>query len=86
MSQRASTEVVAQDTDHSILRSHCRNTGVHHVGLHAKDPAASAAFYCDILGMKLVGEGRNIRLAPLLFYPAGLTRSHTKSPSAQMQR
>lgn len=61
MSQRAfhdaelSTEVAAKDNEHLILKSHCRNTGVHHVGLHAKDPAASAAFYCDILGMKLVG-------------------------------
>jgi catechol-2,3-dioxygenase len=62
MSQRAfpdaelSTEVAAKDNEHLILKSHCRNTGVHHVGLHAKDPAASAAFYSDILGMKLVGE------------------------------
>ena len=39
-----------------ILKSHCRNTAVHHVGLHAKDPAASAVFYSDILGMELVGE------------------------------
>jgi catechol-2,3-dioxygenase len=51
-----STEVAARDNEHSILISHCRNSGVHHVGLHAKDPAASAAFYRDILGMKLVGE------------------------------
>jgi hypothetical protein len=50
-----STEVAAKDNEHLILKSHCRNTGVHHVGLHAKDPAASAAFYRDILGMKLVG-------------------------------
>ena len=33
----------------------CRNTGVHHVGLHAKDPAATAEFYRDILGMQTVG-------------------------------
>jgi catechol-2,3-dioxygenase len=33
----------------------CRNTGVHHVGLHVKDPAASAAFYQDVLGMQIVG-------------------------------
>lgn len=33
----------------------CRNTGVHHVGLHVKDPAASAAFYQNILGMQVVG-------------------------------
>jgi catechol 2,3-dioxygenase-like lactoylglutathione lyase family enzyme len=35
--------------------SACRNTGIHHVGLYAKDAAASAAFYRDILGMQLVG-------------------------------
>jgi catechol-2,3-dioxygenase len=34
----------------------CRNTGIHHVGLHAADPAASAEFYRDILGMEVVGE------------------------------
>lgn len=33
----------------------CRNTGIHHVGLHAKDPAATAEFYRDMLGMKIVG-------------------------------
>lgn len=33
----------------------CQNTGVHHVGLHASDPAASAEFYKDVLGMQLVG-------------------------------
>jgi catechol-2,3-dioxygenase len=33
----------------------CRNTGVHHVGLYAKDPAATAEFYRDILGMRIVG-------------------------------
>ena len=35
--------------------THCRNTGVHHVGLHAKDPDASAEFYRDMLGMQIVG-------------------------------
>jgi catechol-2,3-dioxygenase len=39
----------------SKVESRCRNTGVHHVGLHAKDPEASAAFYRDVLGMQLVG-------------------------------
>ena len=34
----------------------CRNTGIHHVGLHATNPAASAEFYKDILGMEIVGE------------------------------
>jgi catechol-2,3-dioxygenase len=33
----------------------CRNTGIHHVGLCAKDPAASAEFYRDVLGMQIVG-------------------------------
>jgi catechol-2,3-dioxygenase len=33
----------------------CQNTGVHHVGLYARDPAASAEFYRDILGMEIVG-------------------------------
>ena len=41
---------------HSILKYQCRNTGIHHVGLHAKDLAASAAFYRDILGMQLMGR------------------------------
>ena len=35
--------------------SGCRNTGVHHVGLHVKDPAASAEFYKDIFGMQMMG-------------------------------
>src|SRR5215467_9694860 len=40
-----------------FMRTHgsCRNTGIHHVGLHVKDPAASAEFYRDILGMQIVG-------------------------------
>jgi mannose-6-phosphate isomerase-like protein (cupin superfamily)/catechol 2,3-dioxygenase-like lactoylglutathione lyase family enzyme len=33
----------------------CRNTGIHHVGLRATNPAASAKFYSDILGMEIVG-------------------------------
>jgi catechol-2,3-dioxygenase len=33
----------------------CRNTGIHHVGLRAKNPAASAEFYRDILGMGITG-------------------------------
>jgi catechol-2,3-dioxygenase len=36
-------------------QSGCRNTGVHHVGLHAKDPTASAEFYRDVLEMHIVG-------------------------------
>jgi len=33
----------------------CRNTGIHHVGLRAANPAASAEFYRDVLGMEIVG-------------------------------
>src|SRR5215469_8702781 len=35
--------------------SGCRNTGVHHAGLHASNPAASAEFYRDVLGMNIIG-------------------------------
>src|SRR5262249_13965925 len=31
----------------------CRNTGIHHVGLRAANPAASAEFYRDVLGMEI---------------------------------
>src|SRR5215469_5614463 len=34
--------------------SGCRNTGVHHVGLHASNPPASAEFYRDVLGMEII--------------------------------
>jgi catechol-2,3-dioxygenase len=33
----------------------CQNTGVHHVGLFARDPAASAQFYREVLGMQIIG-------------------------------
>lgn len=33
----------------------CGNTGIHHVGLYASNPVASAKFYSDVLGMKFVG-------------------------------
>ena len=36
-------------------RPGCRNTGIHHVGLRATNPAASAEFYRDVLGMEIVG-------------------------------
>jgi catechol 2,3-dioxygenase-like lactoylglutathione lyase family enzyme len=36
-------------------RAGCQNTGIHHVGLHATNPAASAEFYRDVLGMEIVG-------------------------------
>ncbi len=35
--------------------SGCQNTGIHHVGLRASNPAASAEFYRDVLGMEIVG-------------------------------
>jgi catechol-2,3-dioxygenase/mannose-6-phosphate isomerase-like protein (cupin superfamily) len=35
--------------------SGCRNTGIHHVGLRASNPAASAEFYRDLLGMEIIG-------------------------------
>jgi len=31
------------------------DTGIRHVGLHATNPAASAEFYRDVLGMEIVG-------------------------------
>ena len=40
---------------HSADHNGCRNTGIHHVGLHAQDPSASAEFYRDVLGMQIVG-------------------------------
>ena len=40
----------------SKTSSVCRNTGVHHVGLYVKDPAASAEFFRDIFGMQLMGR------------------------------
>jgi len=33
----------------------CHNTGIHHVGLRASNPAVSAEFYRDVLGMEIVG-------------------------------
>jgi catechol-2,3-dioxygenase len=33
----------------------CHNSGIHHVGLCVRNPAASAEFYSDVLGMKIVG-------------------------------
>ena len=44
----------ARNPQNQASRS-CRNTGIHHVGLRAKNPAASAEFYRDILGMEIVG-------------------------------
>lgn len=52
---KSKLEVPAKDKRHSVVQGECRNTGIHHVGLHVKDPASSAAFYRDILGMQVVG-------------------------------
>jgi hypothetical protein len=53
----------------------CRNTGIHHVGLHAKDPSASAEFYPDLSACRSwEGAGRSIRLEPAPFYAADLTQ------------
>src|SRR5580704_3754411 len=42
-------------TASEVALTTCRNTGIHHVGLHATNPAASAEFYRDVLGMEIVG-------------------------------
>ena len=42
-------------TESEVALTTCRNTGIHHVGLHATNPAASAEFYRDVLGMEIVG-------------------------------
>jgi mannose-6-phosphate isomerase-like protein (cupin superfamily)/catechol 2,3-dioxygenase-like lactoylglutathione lyase family enzyme len=44
-----------REPDAQAPRSRCNNTGVHHVGLHASNPAASAEFYRNVLGMNIVG-------------------------------
>jgi catechol-2,3-dioxygenase len=33
----------------------CRRTGVRHVGLYAKNPAVTAEFYRNVMGMQIVG-------------------------------
>jgi catechol 2,3-dioxygenase-like lactoylglutathione lyase family enzyme len=32
-----------------------QHTGIRHVGIHATDPASSAGFYRDVLGMEITG-------------------------------
>jgi len=52
----------------SVPSMSCRNTGIHHVGLHAADPAASAEFYRELLGMEIVGgSGANHPLGASAF-------------------
>ena len=56
-----SDETISEDLNEAAWNSPketsmgCRNTGIHHVGLRAKNPAASAEFYRDVLGMEIVG-------------------------------
>jgi catechol-2,3-dioxygenase len=38
-----------------VNQAGCQNTGIHHVGLRASNPVASAEFYRDVLGMEIVG-------------------------------
>jgi catechol-2,3-dioxygenase len=45
----------SRTSEASTRRQTGRNTGIQHVGLRATDPAASAEFYRDILGMEIVG-------------------------------
>src|SRR5260221_1132451 len=54
----------------------CRNTGIHHVGLRATNPAASAEFYRDVLGMEIVG-GTPPR------HPVGATAFLSDRPEAE---
>jgi catechol-2,3-dioxygenase len=51
------TYVQTETATKSEVANHatCRNTGIHHVGLHATNPVASAEFYRDVLGMEIVG-------------------------------
>jgi catechol-2,3-dioxygenase len=49
------SEVSSKNNGHPDSQRGCRNTGIHHVGLHSTDPAVTAAFYRDTLGMQLVG-------------------------------
>ena len=54
----ASKPVRDQHNNHLLsmqTQTNCRNTGIHHVGLHATNPAASAEFYRDVLSMEIVG-------------------------------
>jgi len=61
----------------------CSNVGIHHVGIHVKDPLLSAQFYRDILGMQLVGGSPADTPAwgPVPFLLHVRERRATKSPS-----
>jgi len=50
----------------------CRNTGVHHVGLYAKDPSASAQFYQLLSGDAIAQEIQlSIQYAPNPVFHSG---------------
>ena len=53
-----------------------RCLGVRHVGLVAQHPAALAAFYCDVLGLTVVGESP-------AGSPAGATLFLSSDPAAE---
>jgi catechol-2,3-dioxygenase len=52
------------------------DTGVRHVGLYAKDPAATAEFYRDIMGMQIVGGSS-------ADYPIGASAFLTSRPEEE---
>ena len=54
-----------------------RDNGIRHVGLHATNPAASAEFYRDVLGMEITGGS-----AP--DHPLGATAFLSSRPDEQL--
>jgi catechol 2,3-dioxygenase-like lactoylglutathione lyase family enzyme len=57
----------------------CHNTDIHHVGLRATNPAASAEFYRDVLGMDIVGGSvPDHPLGASAFWAAVPMRNRTK--------
>ncbi|MBV8273835.1 MAG: VOC family protein [Verrucomicrobia bacterium] len=52
------------------------DTGVRHVGLYAKDPAATAEFYRDVMGMQIVGGSS-------ADHPAGASAFLTSRPEEE---
>ena len=48
-------ELLAKEEASTKKKAGRQNTGIHHVGLRATNPAASAEFYRDVLGMEIVG-------------------------------
>ncbi len=54
----------------------CHNTGIHHVGLRASNPTASAEFFGDVLGMEIVGGS-------LPDHPLGESASLSRRPDEE---